>query len=184
MPKTSLRDALPLLNTLLPMPCNFRENSLCLAAQDLTFTSQSDTVSFRWSSNGAFSVSSAYLSLALAGKVSNPFMSCWSLKVRPTVKFFLHLLFNNRLLAQQQLQRRHISLGTSCALCTVQAFEDALHLFFQCPFVSEVWNIVRHLSNAPPLVISHSVQASLTSSLALGSNDRQQVWMVVTFWCV
>ncbi|KAJ1702307.1 hypothetical protein LUZ63_002086 [Rhynchospora breviuscula] len=184
-PKISFREAVPLLNQLLPMPRNLKENLICSVSQDVALNSQLDTASFRWASTGVFSVSSAYSSLALAGKARTPFMLCWGLKVRPTVKFFLHLLFNNRLLTQQQLQRRHISLGNPCVLCTAQVFEDSLHLFFQCPFVNEVWNTVRHVLNAPPLVVSHSVKDSLLSSfLALGSDVKLQAWLAVTLWCV
>ncbi|KAJ4798687.1 Ribonuclease H-like superfamily protein [Rhynchospora pubera] len=121
----------------------------------------------------------------MAGKTRSPSLFCWKLKVRPTVKIFLHLLFNNRLLTQQQLQRRHVSLGNPCVLCSAQAFEDSLHLFFQCPFINGVWNAVRQLSNAPSLVVTHSVQQSLVSSfLACGSDNRLQAWLAVSLWCV
>ncbi|KAJ4813298.1 RNA-directed DNA polymerase (reverse transcriptase)-related family protein [Rhynchospora pubera] len=123
--------------------------------------------------------------LALAGKKATPFLFCWHLKVRPSVRLFLLLLFNNRLLTQQQLQRRHISPGSPCVLCSSQAFEDSLHLFFQCPFVNEVWNSIRLVLHAPPLVVSHSVGESLVSSfMALGSDARLRIWLAVTLWYV
>ncbi|KAJ3691252.1 hypothetical protein LUZ61_020416 [Rhynchospora tenuis] len=184
-PKISLRQALPLLNQLLPEPRNLKESYICSALHGLTLGPQSDTVSFRWSNTGKFSVSSTYLSLALAGKFKTSFLICWKLKVRPSVKLFLFLLFNNRLLTQQQLQRRNISVGNPCVLCAAHAFEDALHLFFQCPFITEIWNTVRQLINAPPMVVSHSLQDSVASSfMTLRGDDKLQTWLAVTLWRV
>ncbi|KAJ4817271.1 RNA-directed DNA polymerase (reverse transcriptase)-related family protein [Rhynchospora pubera] len=182
-PKITLRQAWPILRQLLPQPLNFKENCISSVLQSLTFNAHPDTCSWRWSNSGLFSVSSAYNFFALAGKTRSPFFGYWKLKVTPSIKFFLYLLYNNRLLTQEQLRRRNISSGDPCSLCNDHVLEDSLHLFFHCSFIQSVWASVRHTFNAPNLVASHSVQASFLSSFqAIGTDDNRKVWLAFTFW--
>ncbi|KAJ4771824.1 RNA-directed DNA polymerase (reverse transcriptase)-related family protein [Rhynchospora pubera] len=182
--KIVLHEALPLLRQLLPKPLNLKENRIDDFLQNFSLQPRPDAVSWRWSSDGRFSVSSTYHALAIAGKVAT-FCKYWKIRVTPSIKFFLYLLFNNRLLTQEQLQRRQISLGSPCVLCAARPPEDSLHLFFRCPFIISVWASLRQSLGAPDLHVSHSVQESLLSSFqAMGSVPRFQVWLAVTFWGV
>ncbi|KAJ3707730.1 hypothetical protein LUZ61_011435 [Rhynchospora tenuis] len=68
------------------------------------------------------------------------------------------------MLTKEQLQRRHISTGNPCVLCRGNVPEDSLHLFFLCPFINSVWFAICRNVGAPDLVVSHSLQDSVTST--------------------
>ena len=59
--------------------------------------------------------------------------------------FFAWLLLNDRLNTKDLLKRRNwqVTDDFSCALCPTNAYEDRLHLFFQCNFSQRIWNYLQ-----------------------------------------
>jgi hypothetical protein len=60
-------------------------------------------------------------------------------------KMFAWLLLVDRLNTRDILQRRHWNTtdDTHCELCPLRAYEDRMHLFFQCNFSSRIWNYLQ-----------------------------------------
>ncbi|XVF22870.1 hypothetical protein REPUB_Repub12eG0208500 [Reevesia pubescens] len=91
------------------------------------------------SSNGVFSVKSAYDLMVSASHQSPVWNQIWKLDVLPRVKSFLWLLNHNRLLTKEQCHRRGLLPDTICSRCLIDA-EDRLHLLRDCPDSRLIWS--------------------------------------------
>jgi hypothetical protein len=62
-----------------------------------------------------------------------------------SAKFFAWLVLQDRLNTRDLLQRRHwrVTDETHCMLCPLRAYEDRMHLFFECNFSRRVWNYLQ-----------------------------------------
>jgi hypothetical protein len=60
-------------------------------------------------------------------------------------KVFAWLLLNDRLNTRDLLIRRNwkVTEDKHCVLCPIRAYEDRLHLFFECNFSRRIWNYLQ-----------------------------------------
>ena len=58
---------------------------------------------------------------------------------------FAWLLLSDRINTRDMLQRRHwnVTEDTHCELCVANAYEDKLHLFFDCNFSKRIWSYLQ-----------------------------------------
>ena len=68
----------------------------------------------------------------------------WKAKNTFKLKFFCWLLLSDRVNTRDMLRRRHynINSGLSCVLCSNPPVETMEHLFFQCCFSKECWELL------------------------------------------
>lgn len=65
----------------------------------------------------------------------------WSSKVIPKIKYFIWILFHGIIPTAVILRNRDIELDTICRVC--RGIEESVsHLFFDCVYAQEVWNLV------------------------------------------
>ncbi|KAJ4768098.1 RNA-directed DNA polymerase (reverse transcriptase)-related family protein [Rhynchospora pubera] len=123
----------------LTAPLTLRQHTSLQEAQRLSFNSQKDQLLWKWTTHGNYTAASAYKYLISAGKTTTPFFFIWKIKVPPSLKLFLLLLANGRLLTQDQLLKRNIFCTPGCVLCTSNECETANHLFFNCDYSGTLW---------------------------------------------
>lgn len=70
-----------------------------------------------------------------------PFSWLWKLSIPPKVKFFLWKICNNGLSTKKRLEICHIFVPLECGFCNHHS-EDTAHLFIECPFEIDVFNIL------------------------------------------
>ena len=63
----------------------------------------------------------------------------WNIKSSPKTKFFLWKLMRGAVPLGKNLKARHINDSAMCTFCALE--ESSLHLFFQCPFAKQIWNV-------------------------------------------
>jgi hypothetical protein len=101
-----------------------------------------DLVVWAFSSNGAFSLHSAYLLLkGLVPANPSPSLSTswiWKAGITPRIKFFLCLCFHNSLPTCDVLVHRGISLNQGCSLCH-SLLETITHVLRDCPVAHGFW---------------------------------------------
>ena len=108
-------------------------------------SSLADSLLWRWSSNGTFSVHSYYLWLEYGGMVNTEFTAIWSSKIPLKIKIFLYLLKRNKVLTKENLISKGWTGDTSCVFCG--AFESTDHLFVHCPFTIQIWRWISAHNN-------------------------------------
>ncbi|GJT14818.1 retrovirus-related pol polyprotein from transposon TNT 1-94 [Tanacetum coccineum] len=106
-----------------------------------------------------FSVSRAWEAFRPRGNEVNWFRIVWFPHSIPRHSFHLWLVMRNSLKTQDKLRQWDVGINTDlnllrCSLCNTQSDSHA-HLFFECPYSSKVWKLVRHLADmelVPPIL--------------------------------
>jgi hypothetical protein len=77
------------------------------------------------------------------------------------VKFFAWLILVDRLNTKDMLQRRHLDVQDDdvCVMCDSGEVETIDHLFFDCDFAKECWNIIHIDWDAPLSLLDRFIQA-------------------------
>ncbi|XP_073023571.1 uncharacterized protein [Primulina eburnea] len=94
----------------------------------------------RWihSSDGAFSVRSAWELIRQRAPSSDIFRPCWGSWLRPTMSFFLWRFWHQWLPVDEVLQRRGFALASRCQCCDMS--ETFTHIFIRSPVARSVWH--------------------------------------------
>ncbi|KAJ1686499.1 hypothetical protein LUZ63_017889 [Rhynchospora breviuscula] len=153
-----LKDGLQHAALLLPLPRLLETHSILARAPTVLSPGRKDTIRWRWSSYGRFSVATTYKCWSTARKLGLPLNWIWKLKAPPSLKLFLYLLSNDRLLTRQQLSKRGIQTQGGCAFCDTDFLEDSLHLFFGCPFSAQLRLRLHTLYNTSAVIPSYSTK--------------------------
>ncbi|GJY66390.1 homeodomain-like protein [Tanacetum coccineum] len=103
-----------------------------------------------------FSVSRAWEEFRPRGNEVNWFRIVW---FPHSIPRHLWLVMRNSLKTQDKLRQWDVGINTDlnllrCSLCNTQSDSHA-HLFFECPYSSKVWKLVRHLADmelVPPIL--------------------------------
>ncbi|XP_024158077.2 uncharacterized protein LOC112165700 [Rosa chinensis] len=97
-----------------------------------------DTLIWGATSNGCFTVKSAYSS-TFDFSVQNPqWKTLWKLNCPPKLMTFIWTVFHRKLLTNMQRVRRGLTTCATCPLC-LSADESLIHLFRDCPRSSAIW---------------------------------------------
>ncbi len=112
----------------------------------VTLNEDLDSISWRWCTNGKFTVSGAYKFISFDGVDGRKISHLWSVKIPLKIKLFLWLAGRYRLLMADLLAKRGWHGPSICALCSAEA-ENLDHLFFRCSFAISLWD--RILQNFP-----------------------------------
>ncbi|XP_073051339.1 uncharacterized protein [Primulina eburnea] len=94
----------------------------------------------RWihSSDGAFSVRSAWELIRQSAPSSDIFRPCWGSWLRPTMSFFLWRFWHQWLPIDEVLQGRGFALASRCQCCDMS--ETFTHIFIRSPVARSVWH--------------------------------------------
>ncbi|KAJ3691840.1 hypothetical protein LUZ61_021004 [Rhynchospora tenuis] len=181
----SLKQALPICHQLLPGPLTFQQQSLMEVAANFFLNEQPDSLSWKWTPHGQFTASSAYFWLISAGKTRFPLKFLWKLKLPPSIKFFLLLLAHGRILTQDQLLKRNIQVTQGCLLCHQITCETAAHLFFDCPFSTQLW-LSLGVTAAPALQFSDLplIERLLILFNSVDKQSRTITIIATTLWAI
>ncbi|XVF12875.1 hypothetical protein REPUB_Repub08aG0157600 [Reevesia pubescens] len=95
--------------------------------------------------NGDFNVSSAYevvsktLDVAV-GDIRNT-KWIWQLRCPERVRFFVWLLFHDKLNTNEKRVKKGMATSAACCFC-MEAVESIQHVLMECPFALEVWPLM------------------------------------------
>jgi len=98
----------------------------------------------KWDSNwGEFSASKTYKFLIGHRNTHQVYKWLWSCFCQPKHKGFFWLLLKDRLSTRNILRRKHMHLESyNCVLCQLSVKETCEHLFIECPFAKDCWNLL------------------------------------------
>jgi hypothetical protein len=121
-----------------------------------------DTISWRLTSNGQYSVKSVYDLQFFGSTTSNLYKSVWKVWATPKAKFFAWLLTQNRIWTANRLQKRGWPNCGLCPLCK-QETESVCHLFIHCRYVVRLWNLIRVWLGIPGIMPGQWVGLSINN---------------------
>ncbi|XP_078159587.1 uncharacterized protein LOC144555214 [Carex rostrata] len=147
--RISLRDAstTPLWDSLIPI------------RQIPTFVDVvEDELKWRWTAQGTYTAKSVYSVLVGVGRVKWHFRKIWNFSIPPTIKVFIFLLLQGKLLTKDVMQRRNFGCTLECVLCQDCQLETAVHLFFKCNYASAIWDKLASDTGTDLVVMAETVQ--------------------------
>ena len=98
------------------------------------------TATWRWTTQGAFTTSSAYARLHDRGFVDKINLALWSIKIPTKIKVFIWVAMRDSLLTQQILRERGCNVEPGCHLCNDRNVETSEHLLFSCTYAVCFWS--------------------------------------------
>ncbi|CAL2248919.1 unnamed protein product [Prunus armeniaca] len=110
----------------------------------------------------------------------------WSMSIMPKLKVFLWLLFQGRILTNEQRVRRHLAVESSCSVCGWH-FENIIHTLRDCGRAKEVWLTVLPPSNFHDFFLSDYpswLQSNLFSKAKWEGRSPWNIMFVFTCWYV
>ncbi|OVA02896.1 Reverse transcriptase zinc-binding domain [Macleaya cordata] len=102
------------------------------------------------------------------------------------VGFFLWLLNQEKLLTQDNLQRRGWNFPNHCYLCEEET-ETVRHLFIECKYSKEVWNGISDGTGQhwnAPLTIKEILTRKRANDLNSKGKELWNPLQVATCWCL
>jgi ribonuclease HI len=164
------------IRNLLPDHMIDQINGVSAAAESLG----EDNPSWPYSSNGTFTVQSAYdLILNLNNSDSNLWNNVWKWEGPQKIKCFFWLVLKDGLKTNDKRNRCRISLNSNCALCSTER-ESPLHLLRDCSMVTPIWNRFGfdfHMDN------SGDIRNWFGRFLNPSQNDRHVLFGIIN-WCI
>jgi hypothetical protein len=118
--------------------------------QDLTINMTRNPLSigndswiYSWGSS--YTTSKYYQHIHAHIQVTGVYRWIWKSSCIMKHKLFAWPLLSDRLNTIDMLKRRHsnITEETHCVLCFIRAYEDRMHLFFECNFSQRVWTYLQ-----------------------------------------
>ncbi|CAN1794473.1 Putative ribonuclease H protein At1g65750 [Linum perenne] len=153
----------------------------------LTPTSNNDEDTMIWqvSTDGTYSVKSAYKEVMERVfdreqlKTQGAWKQLWDIKLPPKTLHFTWRVGRSILPLRRTLQHRHLAVPTECGLCGEDE-ETALHLFGSCPVAEEcwqqadLWNAVRDLLDRYT-----DFEALLQEVISTWTEDKKEKWITI-----
>eukprot|EP00253_Pinus_taeda_P017686 PITA_17686 len=103
----------------------------------------------------------------------------WKSGCPPKSIFFSWLVFYNKNLTWENLRKRNWHGPSKCAMCDSHE-ESNFHMFFQCQYVLQIWQVLANLFGFP-LIAFISTQASFEWWSAQKESWRPMI--IIVLWC-
>lgn len=159
---------------------------LFMALADVNLTDEPDVIKWRWTSNGKYTVASAYEIQFKGAAVLFPATEIWRAITEPKCCFFGWLVMHNKVLTADNMAKRNWPCNLSCVLCYCQ-HETTAHMLTKCNFTEATWNLVASQHQLPTyteLMAQKSPTEIVTTLLSSGNakDKRRKVGVLCTFW--
>lgn len=158
---------------------------LFMALSSVALTEARDTISWRWTSTGTYTVASAY-EVQFRGAMSFfPAKYLWSANTEPKCRFFAWLAMHDRVLTADNLAKRNCPHNELCSLCHA-CNETTDHLLTECNYTEALWNLVatrRELPRYTDLSPDCGTQGWLRQLIENRGRDERRRSLGTLFYC-
>jgi hypothetical protein len=159
---------------------------LFMALSTVTLNDQDDTISWRWTSNGCYSVAFAYECQFLGAMIRFPTADIWRAKAEQKCKFYSWLVMHNRVLIADNLIKRSCPYDPICSLCNCLE-ETTPHMLTQCNYTVVVWDRTAQKYNLPNYEIMAAKGGPVEwvqylFSYGTKQTKRKNAGILFTFW--
>ena len=151
-------------------------------------STQQDSLCWGLSTNGLFSVKTAYLSqrLATVGSDSRVWKVIWKLSVPQRIRSFLWMVNHERVMCNVERVRRGFTSDSLCPICH-QEEESLVHLFRDCTAASQIWTALAHdevLNNGQVLDFKGWLIYNLTQVNSLEFQSKWGELFAIALWWI
>lgn len=149
---------------------------LFMAISNITLTEERDSIHWRWTSNGKYTVKSAYEVQFRGATVYFPAKEIWTARTEPKCRLFAWLALHNKVLTAENMIRKNWPCNPTCSLCYCLE-ETTVHLLTQCNYTEAAWNMVaaRHLlPSYDQLLLDRTPKGWVNYLLATGSSVEKK----------
>jgi hypothetical protein len=159
---------------------------LFMALEAVKLNDQEDSISWRWTANGVYSVASAYECQFLGSMIRFKVVDIWKAKTEQKCKFFAWLVSHNRALTDDNMIKKGWPCNHLCSLCSCIE-ETTSHLLAQCNYSEAVWNLIAPHFNLPGfsvMVVQGGPKQWFNFVLRSGNKKGKQrkSGVLFTFW--
>lgn len=159
---------------------------LFMAISNITLTEERDSIHWRWTSNGKYTVKSAYEVQFRGATVYFPAKEIWTARTEPKCRLFAWLALHNKVLTAENMIRKNWPCNPTCSLCYCLE-ETTVHLLTQCNYTEAAWNMVaaRHLlPSYDQLLLDRTPKGWVNYLLATGSSveKKRKLGVLFSFW--
>jgi len=105
----------------------------------LPVQTKSDSLVWKHNSTGILTLKGAYDFKRHHLPKLNWTKTIWSKDIPPSKSLLAWRLMHGKLPTDENLSLRGCALPSMCSLC-METFETSFHIFFQCPYVVNIWN--------------------------------------------
>jgi predicted transposase YbfD/YdcC len=139
----STEDRSTLLHLPLSMAAYEEFSQLEVLLSEFSITDRADEWVYCW--GGKYTTAKFYNHIHAHISVPKVYHWLWKSSCVMTTKMFAWLILKDRLNTRDLLQRRHwkVTEEVHCVLCSIHAYEDRVHLFFECISSQRVWNYLQ-----------------------------------------
>uniref|UniRef100_A0A8I6Y312 Reverse transcriptase zinc-binding domain-containing protein n=1 Tax=Hordeum vulgare subsp. vulgare TaxID=112509 RepID=A0A8I6Y312_HORVV len=119
---------------------------------DISLSDYPDSIRWRLTTNGTFSVKSMYDHIIDTSPISKS-MNIWKVKVPLKIKIFMWFVHKGVVLTKDNLAKRQWKGNKRCSFC--QTHEMIKHLFLDCPMAKLLWRSIQITFNITPPTSIH-----------------------------
>jgi hypothetical protein len=161
---------------------------LFMALEPVHLNQHKDTITWKWTASGDFSVASAY-DIQFRGSF-NPYPATpvWQAHAQPKCKFFVWLVMRNRILTAENMIKKGWPCFHICSFCLC-SHETTKHLLVDCNYAEVVWNLIAaalSLPNYATMAAAGGLDAWVQVLSKIGSKkDRKtNIGVLCIFWWI
>lgn len=150
---------------------------------------EEDQLIWKAEKNGHYSVKSAYR-LCMEEIADNSFLhrpgywtGIWKLKAPPKVKNLIWRICRGCLPTRARLLDRCVNCTSMCALCD-RNYEDAIHVFFDCPKARNVWKESHILQDVTRAMQNNNTIAEIVFALLQNLPQNKLEFFVSIVWSI
>jgi hypothetical protein len=123
---------------------------------------QADKITWTLTKSGDYTTSSAYKAQFVDFAANHALAAIWKTWAPPKCKFFVWLIFQNRVWTSDRLAWRNWDHNPVCPLCRTTP-KTALHLLAECRYSRRIWTVVANWLGIHDLLPSECTPTTSTS---------------------
>lgn len=159
---------------------------LYVALSTINLTDQKDSIIWKWTADGKYSVASAYECQFQGAMTTFPAAKVWKAATEPKCRFFAWLVLHNRVLTADNMAKRNWPCNTTCSLCQSQQ-ETTAHITTECDFTKETWTKIAAGCNMPgysEMAVSKNPADWVRIAISVGNKKekKRRLGILFSFW--
>lgn len=160
--------------------------TLYVALANVNLSDQRDTIFWKWTADGKYSVASPYECQFHRAMTTFPAAELWKATTETKCRFFAWLVLHNIMLTADNMAKRNWPCNMICSLCHSQQ-ETTANITTECDYTKETWNRIATTYDMlaySEMVVSNNPVEWVQIVLTRGSKKekKRKLGVLFSFW--